>query len=236
MPDLPGWNSLEQVSRFHGWAEFAGIVALAFLVVFEALAYWYGHRKDDLISVQHDREMAQLNQRAADTSASAAAANERAATLEKEAATLRWQLDQEIQKRAPRLLTDQQKAILTAELRGKISKVTFVVQRDLEAKAFEIQFMGAFQDAGIALSHVDMPPGEQLFVPNGVLMYSPRVRAGTTEELEGDPLYAALQKAKLFGGTATQPLIATGFPYGLPSGPRLHADEYIVYIGQKSPY
>jgi len=67
IPDLPGWGSLSAVTRYHGWAEVAGIVLLALLVIAEVVAYKYGHRKDDLTEQQqhaadqrHDEEMARL--------------------------------------------------------------------------------------------------------------------------------------------------------------------------------
>ncbi len=81
IPDLPGWDSLPAVTRYHGWAEMAGIVFVALLVVAEIVAYKYGHRKDHLAEQQqiatnqrHDEEMARLH-------LDAAQANERAAGL-----------------------------------------------------------------------------------------------------------------------------------------------------------
>ena len=72
LPDLPGWDSLPAVSRYHGWAELAGIVFVALLVVAEVIAYKYGHRKDDLTELQqnatnqrHDEDMARLHLEAA---------------------------------------------------------------------------------------------------------------------------------------------------------------------------
>jgi hypothetical protein len=80
LPDLPGWDSLEAVTRYHGWAEIIGIVVLALLVLSEVAAYRYGHRKDELATRQqeasdkrHDEEMARLH---AETEASKARAAE----------------------------------------------------------------------------------------------------------------------------------------------------------------
>ncbi len=68
LPDLPGWDSLSAVTRYHGWAEVAGIVFLAALVIAEVVTYQYGHRKDDLTEKQqtatdqcHDEQMARLH-------------------------------------------------------------------------------------------------------------------------------------------------------------------------------
>jgi len=49
---LPGWDSLSAVTRYHNWAELAGIVVVALLVVTEIVAYKYGHRKDDMTEQQ----------------------------------------------------------------------------------------------------------------------------------------------------------------------------------------
>lgn len=46
---LPGWNSLETVTKIHRVFEIAGIACLAALVVFETFAYLYDHRKDVLV-------------------------------------------------------------------------------------------------------------------------------------------------------------------------------------------
>ncbi len=92
LPDLPGWDSLPTVTRYHSWAEIIGIVVLAVLVVAEVVAYKYGHRKDDLTEQQkifadrrHDEEMTRVQH---DT----AQALERAAQLEKDAADSKLEL------------------------------------------------------------------------------------------------------------------------------------------------
>jgi hypothetical protein len=67
MPDLPGWDSLPAVTRYHNWAEALGIAFLALLVVAEVISYQYGHRRDSLTEQQqittnqrHEEEMARL--------------------------------------------------------------------------------------------------------------------------------------------------------------------------------
>jgi hypothetical protein len=93
IPDLPGWDSLPTVARYHNWAEMAGIVALAFLIIAEIITYKYGHRKDELSEQQqlvtnqrHDEEMARLHLEGDQT-------RERAAQLEKEAAEAKLALE-----------------------------------------------------------------------------------------------------------------------------------------------
>jgi hypothetical protein len=54
---LPGWGSVETVSRIHSFCEIAGIVALALLVGFEVLAYAYGHRREALEQLAHEQEL-----------------------------------------------------------------------------------------------------------------------------------------------------------------------------------
>lgn len=68
IPDLPGWDSLPAVTRYHNWAEMAGIIAVAVLVVAEVIQYKYGHRRDDLITLEqtatnqrHDEELARVH-------------------------------------------------------------------------------------------------------------------------------------------------------------------------------
>ena len=134
---------------------------------------------DEKISAANERA-AKADEGAGIANKAAGDANERAAVLEQKAAALRWQLEQEIQRRAPRILSDEQKVILVSELRGRIPKVTFVVQRDLESEGFALQLEVIFQEAGAQLFVARMPPGEFRFIPTGVLMYKP-LRAKMSE-------------------------------------------------------
>jgi hypothetical protein len=227
MPDLPGWDSLSAVTRFHNWAEIIGIAALAMLVAAEIVSYQYGHRKDDLIAQEqlaagrrHDEEIARLN-------LETAKATERAALL-------KLQLDQEIQKRAPRFLSEDQKASMLAELRGKIPEIAIVVQNDLEAQAFAIQFFLLFQDAGAKPVYAPEAPREdRWFAPAGLMMYSP---LGTNEDqLQDDPLYRALKRASLFGGLASSPFLSPQLRGPTPSLIPNYSGR-VLYIGQKSPF
>lgn len=223
----PGWNS---VSEADGWSNFyfwAGIFALFLLLVFEAASHVYTLRKDDLVAQQqdatqksYDKEMARLHLETAQANA--------------QAALLKFQLNQEIQKRAPRFLTEDQKAAMLAELKGKIPEIAIVTQNDPEAQAFALQFVGLFQDAGAHPIYVPEPPREdRWFTRVGVAIYSP---AGSNEDqLKDDPLYRALKRANLFGGTASKPFLSLqlrGPDPGVISGYNGH----VLYIGQKSPF
>ena len=203
---LPGWDSIDAAARYHRAFEIAGFVALGLLLLFEVLAYIYGNRKDALVAVADQ-------------------------TAARETVGLHLELERDLQKRSPRTLTNEQKATLTSELKGKTSKVTFVVQKDLESRWFALQLSIAFQDAGAGLSMVDMAPGESFPVPAGVMMYKPG-GATSEQELKDDPLYIALKKANLFGGYAAEPFVS---PERGPTGPMLPLDGYVVYVGQKLP-
>lgn len=157
-------------------------------------------------------------------------AQERAAKAEKDAAIARIQLERDLEKRAPRRLTEEQKAILITGLRGKIPKINVVVQRDLESTWFALQLEIAFQEAGAKLSEIKMPPGEMMPIPAGIVMYSPQARASGT--LSGDPLYETLKKADLFGGDTGTPFLSREL---IPNSPTLPLNEYAVYVGQKLP-
>src|SRR5437868_1551075 len=127
--------SLDTANRFYAWGWKASLLGAAITLAGVTLLMW-GTRVRD-----HDFET-QIGQLAL----AAAKANERAAILELEAAKLRFQLDQEIQKHAPRRLSEEQKEALVAALRGKLREVLFVVQRDLETQAFALQLQSAFQE------------------------------------------------------------------------------------------
>ena len=161
----------------------------------------------------------------------AAYANERAATLELKATQLKSELDREIQKHAARRLSDEQIAILSKDLKGKISEIAFVVQNDLEAKAFARQLLSAIPAAKIF--DVEPPREDRWFGEPGVVIYRP----GSTgqNELKDDPLYTALHRANLFGGTAAKPY--TSLQFRGPSPALIpNYDGYVIYVGQRSPF
>jgi hypothetical protein len=224
VPDLPGWDSLPAVTRFHNWAEIIGIVAVAILVVAEIIAYQYGHRKDDLTAQEqlatnqrHDEEMARLHLETAN-------ANERAEFL-------RLRLDQEIQKRAQRILTEEQKAVMIAELHGKISEIAIVTQNDIEAQAFSIQLFSVFQ--GVTMYAPEPPREDKWFAPAGLMMYSPLGQS--EDQLKNDPLYRALKAANLFGGTTSRPFLSPQIRGPVPTVIPGYNGR-VLYVGQKSPF
>ena len=134
MAALPGWNSLESVSRFHSWLEIAGIVSLAALVFFEILAFAYNQRKDILV--------------AAAEHAAAAEARERTAQLERT-------LDTERAARLPRTLTAEQQARLVEILTPAPKGIVFVIPGffdGTDAKPFAASVSDVLRRSGFTVS------------------------------------------------------------------------------------
>jgi hypothetical protein len=211
--------SLEVANRLYTWGWVFSVVGAAVTLVGIAMLS-IGTRVRD-----HDSEMqvASLNLEAGN-------ARERAAKLEQDAARLRFELDREIQKRAPRFLTEEQKETMLAELRGKILEVAVVVQNDVEAEAFALQFFIIFQDAGAKVYKPEPPREDKWFAPAGLMMYSPL--GANEDQLKDDPLYRALKRANLFGGTAARPFVS-GRPRG-PTPASIQDTMVMFYILAKS--
>ncbi len=208
------WPSQQSAERIYNVANVLLIAALIVGALATWFVVWMGNVKEEYLQ----RDLS--------------GAKERTAELEQDAALLRIQLDREIQKRALRALTDEQKKTLVAALRGKIPEINVVVQRDLEAQAFAVQLEIVFQEAGMQLHSYEMQPGEMLFVPVGIMMYMPG-GSKDEKEMKDDPLYIALKKANLFGGFMAKPFSS---PKLFPGAPMLPPNQHIVYVGQKSPY
>jgi hypothetical protein len=54
---LPGWDSIDTVTKVHRFFEVGGIVCLGLLVLFEAFAYVYGHRLETLSSAAQQQKL-----------------------------------------------------------------------------------------------------------------------------------------------------------------------------------
>src|SRR5271155_5809176 len=116
MLTLPGWNSIETVSRLAKIFTIAGFISLFLLGAFEILAYVYGNRKDALGAIagqnaaaSRSREDEQAEQKRsadiADAKSRAAEAERRAERLEKAA--------------LPRSLSPTARDAIAAFLKGK---------------------------------------------------------------------------------------------------------------------
>lgn len=181
-----------------------------------------------------NEKVAAATEAAAEANKAAARAAERTAGLEKEAAILRVQLDQEIQKRTQRFLSDEQRTAMIAELRGKLKEIAVVTQNDIEANAFAMQLITVFSEAGVGICWLDPPRADKWFAPAGLLMYSPL--GANEDQLGDDPLYRALKAAKLFGGTTSRPFLSPQIQ-GQIAAPLIEGYRgNVLYVGQKSPF
>jgi outer membrane murein-binding lipoprotein Lpp len=178
MPDLPGWNSLAAVTRYHQWAEIIGIVILGFLVLAEGISYRYGQRKDDLTTRQqettdkrHDEEMARLH---ADTEASktetakalAQAAEANRIAEEERLARVKIEARLASRKLSPEQVSDLASAIKDLKLPVKAIKITRL--GDSEAHEYATSIMVAINNAGLYPAVTDIgtlsPPMYGIFV------------------------------------------------------------------------
>ncbi len=132
---LPGWNSLESVSRIHFWLEISGIALLVLLLISQGLAFSYGARKDTLATADttlHLAKEAELQQKlnAADTELQHRPAPQR-------------------QTGPRRLSMEQQQRLLKVLSAFKGQKVTITsVIGDEEGDAFAEDFLNVFNNAG----------------------------------------------------------------------------------------
>jgi hypothetical protein len=65
MSTLPGWDSLERVTWFSNVFQILGLTSLALLVIFDVLAFAYGHRRDALLARQAAPRSLSADQKAA---------------------------------------------------------------------------------------------------------------------------------------------------------------------------
>ncbi len=144
IPDLPGWDSLPAVARYHSWAELIGIVLLGLLVVAEVVTFKYGYRKDDLTEQQqnatdqrHDEEMARLQLETAQ-------ANEKLQAEHLE----RLKLEAII---VGRQLTVEQIASIANTLKRFAGREVYLSSYtgDAEAARFSLQIKMALEESGI---------------------------------------------------------------------------------------
>jgi hypothetical protein len=216
--------SLERATELYVWGWRLSIIGAVITALGVALLMW-GTRVRD-----HDFEfrMTQANKDAAQANRDAATANERAAGLEKDAARLRLQLDQEIHKRAPRILRDDQKAALVAALKKERLDNLLVISRDEdEPTQYAVQFIQALHAAGLLDATTpwittnkpqDNWPGIRLYIPN----------APSEEAYMNDPLTKAFEAAKI-------PIdgVSGCCQSGVVLDPNLNRQRRTIYIGRK---
>jgi hypothetical protein len=213
--------SLDRANQFYtlGWR----LSAVGALVTMTGVALlWWGTRVRD-----HDFE-----EKIATLNAATGSSKERTAALEVEAARLRLELDREIQKRAQRILTDEQRLAFREGLKD-LKEIALVTQHDIETEAFAFQILTSFPE-GLRV-YGPKPPGEdKWFAPAGLVMYSPAGR--TEEQLKDDPLYRTLKAANLFGGLAGQPFLSLDSGRTFPPAVIAGYAGHVLYVGQKSPF
>lgn len=64
---LPGWNSVDSTAHWHTFYELGGIALFLIVVAFEILAYFYGHRRDDLMEAASKTQVREREQAEAET-------------------------------------------------------------------------------------------------------------------------------------------------------------------------
>jgi hypothetical protein len=214
----PIWETIFRVATWSALIFGALSIGSAFV------SAWVGWEITDATQKDADKKIKAADERIAD-------AGERAARLEREAAGLRLELDREVQKRAQRILTDEQKSAISEELRGKISEIAIVVQHDPEARSFAVQIMSALQD--LKIYGPEPPREDRWFAPAGLIMFSPL--GSNEDQLKHDPLYLALKRAGLFGGTTSKPFLS---PDIRGPAPQLITgySGHVLYVGQKFPF
>jgi hypothetical protein len=183
--------SLERANELYTWGWRLSAFG-AVITMIGVAALWMGTRVRD-----HDFE-SQMN----GLNATTANTLERAGKLEREAAGLRLELDREVQKRAQRLLTEEQRSAISEELRGKISEIAIVVQHDLETRAFSLQIMPALPP-GTTIYAPEPPREDKWFAPAGLIMFSPT--GSTEEQLRDDPCIAPSRRQTYSEGLPASP-------------------------------
>jgi hypothetical protein len=210
---IPGWDSIASTGWWSGFYFWVSIAALIGLGVAEIASHRYSERKDELAAIEQEAKDKRHDEEMTKAQHDAALAIERAAGLEREAAILHLELDREIQKRAQR--------------------IAIIVENDIEARAFSIQFFGLFGEAGAKMYAPEAPPADKWFAPAGLIMYSP---VGSNEaQLKDDPLYRALKAANLFGGTTGSPFLSGELRGPIPAIIPGYSG-HVLYIGEKSPF
>lgn len=155
---LPGWDSVDTVSRLARFFTIAGFVSLFFLGACEVLGYMYGNRKDELIQAEQRRlqdqqtsasEVRDRDQRQAETERQTAImqALDRQRAAEKKLGALE-------EKQAPRVLSATQKAALSGFL-AKHQPSTVTIKSSInapDARAYAEQFAVIMRQSGWQVS------------------------------------------------------------------------------------
>ncbi|MGD0023177.1 MAG: hypothetical protein ABSC37_00930 [Xanthobacteraceae bacterium] len=143
---LPGWNSVETTGFLHDFFELGGIILFLVVVGFELLAYFYGHRKDDLVAAK--AQQTEQNHQAAEDRRKAEVEG-----LQKQLVEADKKVRELDRLRQPRHLTDEQKAKLTKFIRenskGSTSFTIKAQASESDARAYADEIASFFNAAPI---------------------------------------------------------------------------------------
>jgi hypothetical protein len=161
MPNLPGWDSLDAVTRIHNWAEIFGIVSLALLVATEVLAYMYGHRQGDLINQAQDATERRHNEEMARLHLETAEANDRATQANLQLERLK----------RPRLLLPNEQNRLVEEMRRFSGQFVGIgaIPGTFEAASFAEQLVRVLLGAGIQARINQQMAANEVGISRGVV-------------------------------------------------------------------
>jgi hypothetical protein len=189
-------------SIVEGWGPVFADALIALGVASEILFATQARSKAEALQHRSDEKVAEANK-------IAAMANERAVELQ-------IALDKERHKRLGRALTKEQWDVLQT-LRGKVSKVVIICDRDVEALYFSGQLTTALRDAGI---QIEMRPPEPSNIWTGVQVW---LGAGWQGDAREHPLIKSFMEIGLFGGS--------GFFSEIPG---ISPDAPLLLIGRKN--
>ncbi|MGY4514410.1 hypothetical protein [Bradyrhizobium sp. USDA 3650] len=248
------WPSLETASWLFDRASFVLIGSLILGVLATGVIVWMGIVKEhhwDLLRDSSNEKVAALGLKTAEANEGAAKASERVAELSVTAEQLRKdtaeandraaqandraeQAKLDLAKfKAPRLLTPEQQQIIVSELTGKLSEINVVSKADVESREYRRQFASLLRGAGLTVHTGSLSPMDTALLgnSNSVVIWSKDWMGVNGFPNPSDPLYSAIFKAGLWGGSGLKP----GF---IPDGKTESIDSDIptIFIFQKTPW
>jgi len=204
---IPGWESVTGARWWENFYFWASIGALILLGAAEIVSHRYTERKDELAAIEQTSTQRRHDEEMARLHAETEASKAEIAKANASAAE--------------------------ANARAEALRLQLLIEQQRRAPRtlfFSIQLQVIFQEAGLRISVAKLPAGVLLSAPAGVLMHKPGDNSEVS--LKDDPLYLALNAAKLYGGNTAKPFATLELSADTPLLP----DGYIIYVGQKPPY
>lgn len=196
------------------------IIGAVLTLVGTLIVFWAGAVRDTQSAQQISRAQqigAQAHEAAALANRDAAEANERTAQLQKDAAALRLELEQERQRHARRTLSAESAEILETNIKKYVSAITVVEDSDVETSRYSREIQKALNKGGVQIHLHKFIPGR---LNPGLTIYVP----GAPQDLKqitNDPVVVLFQRAG----------ISTGWTTGTPSN--IRPGLYAILIGPK---